>query len=155
MTESMEFRTKRPQTGLEPAKSPFSAQNRRKNQFREPPALSLQGARRTDPRQRPHQHAQIISARVDQQPLADVRVPPQVHPPQPARHVHVRHRPLRLLRPLNAQLPAARAPHALPVRLHRRLHLFLARPVAMPRRGSATYDSAPLSSNPTITESLW
>ena len=92
---------------------------RRKNGAGEAQALSLQGARRTDPREIPHQHPQIVSARVNQQPLLDVLASPQVHPSQAARQVHVRHRAFRLLRPLHAQCLAARARHPLPVRCHR------------------------------------
>ena len=50
----------------------------RENGFR---AAPLQAARRTDPRQRPHQHTQVAGARIHQQSLRNVAVPPQVHPP--------------------------------------------------------------------------
>ena len=42
----------------------------------------LEAAWRADPRQAPHQQAEIQAAGVDQEALADVRVAPQMHPAQ-------------------------------------------------------------------------
>ena len=136
---------KRPQ---KPRNGPHQGRNRRRNGSDEPLALSLQGSRSADPRNVPHEHAQIVSAGVDQQSVPNVGVAPPVHPPHPAGPVHAGHRLLRLLRPPLAQLPAALPAHPLPVGRDRLFDRFLAVPVCAPSAAAparATPARPPLS----------
>ena len=58
---------------------------------------TLEAARRADARQAPHEQTEIQAAGVDQKALADVGVPPQMHPTHPSGLIEVRVRSLEAL----------------------------------------------------------
>ena len=81
--------------------------------------LPLQASRRTHSEDGPHEEAQVEPADVDEQPLQDVGVAPQVGATHPAGLVEMRVRPFQVLAAVALQSPAPRTPDAPPVRVDR------------------------------------
>src|SRR5437867_3823850 len=84
---------------------------------------ALKAPWRPAPERMPHQESEIERARVDDQPLEDVRMPAQVDPAQPAGVIDVRKRPLDVLAAAPHQPLPARAAHATAIAIDRVLGL--------------------------------
>lgn len=84
------------------------------------------------PNQLPHEEPQIEAARVNQQSLQNVRVPPQVHAAQAACLVEMREGPLQAFAAKPQQSQAPRATNAPPIPIHRGTGLRRVFPVASP-----------------------
>src|SRR5207249_696175 len=91
---------------------------------------ALKAPWRPAPERMPHQEYEIERARVDDQPLEDVRMPAQVDPAQPAGVIDVRKRPLDVLAATPHQPLPAWAAHATAIAIDRLLGLRLLGPAA-------------------------
>src|SRR6059058_3986450 len=76
------------------------------------PPVALKASWRPAPEHVPHQEPEIEGARVDDQPLEDVRMPAQMDPAQPAGVIDVRKRPFDVLAAAPYQPLPAGAAHA-------------------------------------------
>src|SRR6266478_8594539 len=95
-----------------------------------PSGRASRSALRPAPEHVPHQEPEIERACVDDQPLEDVRMPPQVDPAQPAGVIDVRKRPLDVLAATPHQPLPAWAAHATAIAIDRLLGLRLLGPAA-------------------------
>src|ERR1043165_7153092 len=79
----------------------------------------LQAAWRTDAKQLPHEQAEIEAGRVNQQPLANVRMSAKVHAAHPARLKEMREGPFQAFSSEPQQPLAACAANATTIAIHR------------------------------------
>ena len=116
---------------------------------------ALEAARRADARQASHEQAQVQAAGVNQEALADVGVPPQMHAAQPPGLVEMGVGSLEPLAALAQQPPSAGPPDPPPVGIHGVADGELASPASPATVRLRHVAAQPREASATIVSWLW